>query len=195
MKIKDIINEQGFGSGFVKGLIGGLKPKAFQDIEQPSNTSGLSDKEAQARAYKAFGDLPGDEGEEAYKTPEQRKRSTAAQKEKAELTQKIAQSKKLKKDLGLAARAAIMQPQTQQASSDYDSNVPPQGQRLAVSNPQGNAKFYKYPDGRWTDEFGTVMPSSSHEALERFADAAGQIEPVTVKGTTGFKLKGARRAK
>ena len=67
---------------------------------------------------------------------------------------------------------------------DTAQNIPA-GHRLVVTNPQKTAKFYKYPNGQWTDEFGTVMPGSSHAALNQFADAAGRMEKVPTKGKTG----------
>ena len=79
---------------------------------------------------------------------------------------------------------------------DTATNIPA-GHRLVVQNPQGNATFYKYPNGQWTDEYGTSMPTSAHEALNRFADAAGRMEKIPTPsksgkaGVQGFK-KGGR---
>ncbi len=75
---------------------------------------------------------------------------------------------------------------------DSAENIP-QGSRLAVQNPQKTATFYKYSDGKWYDEFGTLMPKTSWDALEAFADSgAGRIEKIPPRGISGFRTRGRK---
>jgi hypothetical protein len=89
-----------------------------------------------------------------------------------------------------------MQVRTAYGAGD-DPNVTaqniPQGSRLRTTNPQNTETFYKYPNGTWTDERGTVMPKASWDALEAFADSSGQIEKMAPSGVKGFRTGQARR--
>jgi len=90
------------------------------------------------------------------------------------------------------------QMQVRTAHGADDPNVTaqniPQGHRLRINNPQNTETFYKYPNGTWTDERGTVMPKAAWDALEAFADSGpGRIEKMAPSGVKGFRTGQARR--
>jgi len=190
MKIKDIIGE-GFMSGFAKGFLGGLKPKVFQDIEQ-AQQSGLQSlppniKDTAILAYKKFGDNPESDypGAAGWIPPDAFGPMVNAQATALGKDPEPPPKPKTKQRL-----RSLFQPEPTTASepSDDSSLSIPQGQRIAVMNPQKNATFYKYSDGRWTDEYGQVMPTASHGALNKFADTAGRMEPIpSKKSISGFR--------
>lgn len=200
VKIKDIIKE-GLGSNLlnvVKGFGSGLKPQIFQDIKQTKPGPEMSDLEAAQAAYEKFGNAPPRDkdspygwatGASSWLSDEQLKARQDAAKEKSLQNKEAA--KKLAKQMKQQTKAKTQQPASPMASPAAAASNIPKGHRIAVTNPQGNATFYKYPDGRWTDEFGNAMPSGAHGALNQFADAAGRMEPIPAS-TGGYKARGSR---
>jgi hypothetical protein len=205
MKIKDIVNE-GIVSGvkdFALGFGKAITPRALKPVidagKAPIDPTEL---ELAAAAYKKFGEVPDDQGqptnygEYGWLTPEQLKPRVAAAKAKS---LEKGDAAKIAKKTAAAAKAALQQKSTAPADSPAYGAGPgqkiPQGQRIAVTNPQGNATFYKYPDGRWTDEFGTIVPAAAHGTLNQFADTRGRMEPLPTQTTSGFKPKRGRRAR
>ena len=206
MKIKDIVNE-GIVSGvkdFALGFGKAVAPRALKPVidagKAPIDPTEL---ELSAAAYKQFGEVPNEQGkatnygEYGWLTPEELERRVAAAKAKEQAKKSAAE--KIAKKTAAAAKAALQKSAAPADSPAYGAGpgqkVPP-GQRIAVSNPQGNATFYKYPDGRWTDEYGTIMPAAAHGALDQFADTRGRMEPVSTQPKTGtFRTKRGRSAR
>lgn len=210
MKIKDIVSE-GFWQGakeIGKSALAAIPSRQMQDVLQsvkkPPPGKALSDLEAAQAAYAKFGEPPPRAKDSPYAfasgaagwlTDEQLQARIDAAKEKALQKKQIgaAFAKKTKQQ----ARQAVQQPASPTDMPDVGPANIPQGYRIVVQNPQKNATFYKYPDGRWTDEYGNAMPSGAHGALEQFADAAGRMEQMpqtSTPGMRGFK-RGARRAR
>ena len=206
VKIKDIVNE-GIVSGakdFALGFGKAITPRALKPVIDAGKTPIDPDEtELAAAAYKQFGEVPDDQGkpthygEYGWLTPEELKRRVAAGRAKSLEKGEIA---KMAKKTAAAAKAALQQKSTAPADSPAygagpGQKVPP-GQRIAVTNPQGNATFYKYPDGRWIDEYGTIMPAAAHGALDQFADTRGRMEAVPTQPKTGtFRTKRGGRAR
>lgn len=91
-----------------------------------------------------------------------------------------------------SSTTASGEPQPLPSTVDTIQNIP-DGHRLVVTNPQKNATFYKYPNGQWTDEWGSVMPRGAYDTLDRFADAGGRIEKVSKpRGSASSKVTGFR---
>lgn len=198
MKIKDIVNENevGFWSGLGKSLL----PQALRTVADAGPTYvEPTELELAAAAYKKFGEVPNKEGkatnygEYGWLTPEQVEQRVAAAKAKSQTKGNLA------KKTAAAAKAALTKSTAPTDRPEYGAGPGqkvPQGQRIAVTNPQGNARFYKYPDGRWTDEYGTIMPAAAHGALDQFADTQGRMEPVPTQPKTGtFRTKRGRSAR
>jgi hypothetical protein len=199
VKIKDVVNEAGFWQGakqFAKGALGALPSQTMQnilrDIKKPDSAPKPTDIELAKGAYKMFGD-PSDNAENwaNWLTPEQIQQR--AEQAKQEKQKKLAAAKAFAQKTSQAAKTALQQPPAE--SPLYGATNIPRGHRIAVTNPQGNATFYKYPDGRWTDEYGTIMPSASHGALDQFADTRGSMEILPAQKVGGFKPKRGRRAR
>jgi hypothetical protein len=196
VKIKDILSE-GFWQGakeFGKGALAALPSQTMQtvlrDIKKPVSTAEPTDIELAKAAHKKFAD-PSDNAENwaNWLTPEQlqqREQQAVLQKQK-----KLAVAKAFAQKTAQAAKTALQQPPEE--SPEYGVSKVPQGYRIAVTNPQGNATFYKYPDGRWTDEYGAPMPSTSHGALDGFADTRGRMETLPSQKVSGFKPKRGRK--
>jgi len=199
VKIKDIINEQGFWSNFGKALL----PKSIKTAIDPDDLPiNYLEKELANLAYKKFGGAPGleDFKELGWLQPERFSRLVTPKPNEVD-AKKLAKLAKQTRDIAKKEITKQKQPQTKSSSmpasdsaSASASNIPT-GQRLAVTNPQRNATFYKYPDGRWTDEFGTVMPAGSHGALDQFADAGGRIESIPTSGKSAYQSRGGRRGR
>lgn len=201
VKIKDIVNEGLWQSAkeFGKGVISALPSQQMQDvlrsIKKAPGGAAMTDLEAAQAAYDKFGDAPPRpkdspyaqaSGAAAWLTDDQLRALAAAK-------NKQPTKKSAKKTSQTNRPAATQNVSPANMPSASAANIP-QGHRIVVRNPQGNATFYKYPDGRWTDEFGNAMPSGAHGALEQFADTAGRMEQTPTKSVSGFKPRGARRA-
>jgi hypothetical protein len=198
VKIKDVINEAGFLKSFGTGMLPTTMQTVIGDIKKPTKGPDPTDIELAQAAYEKFGPAPGKEnlGSVGWLTDEQFRERINAAKEKA-LQNKRAAEKFAKKTAQSAKAAAQQTGSPADMPTATPTNIP-QGHRIVVQNPQRNATFYKYPDGRWTDEYGTVMPAAAHGALEQIADTAGRMEQVPglkpAAGVRGFK-RGARRAR
>jgi hypothetical protein len=211
VKIKDIVNE-GILSGakdFALGFGKAITPRALKPVIDASKGSmDPTETELAAAAYKQFGEVPDEQGkatnygEYGWLTPEEIERRLAAV--KAEKQAKKSDAEKIAKKTAAAAKAASQKTAPQKSSAETDSPAygagpgqkVPGGQRIAVTNPQGNATFYKYPDGRWTDEYGTIMPAAAHGALDQYADTRGRMEAIPTQSKTGtFRTKRGSRAK
>lgn len=198
MKVRDIVNEAGFWQGLSKGLLPGAVQNITGQIKKPTVGPDPTDLELAQQAYEKFGAAPGKEtlGAVGWLTDEQFRERINAAKEKALQNKKAAEQ--FAKKTAQSAKAAAQQAAGPADMSTATPTNIPQGHRIVVQNPQRNATFYKYPDGRWTDEYGTVMPAAAHGALEQFADTAGRMEQVPGSkppaGVRGFK-RGARRAR
>lgn len=210
MKIKDILSEgfwQGakeFGAGALAALPSASMQAVLSNVKKAPGGKDLTDLEAAQAAYNKFGDAPARpkdspfgfaSGKDAWLTDKQLQARIDAAKEKKLKNKQEAQ--KFAKKTAQLARTAMQQPASPADMPSAGAGNIPQGYRITVQNPQKNATFYKYPDGRWTDEYGNVMPSGAHGALEQFADTAGRMEQMpqaSTPGVRGFK-RGARRAR
>lgn len=206
MKIKDIISE-GFWSSFGKALL----PSALQkvaDIKDPQAEPSQTD--LALKAQRMFGDNPESpmKGFMGWVDPsqvsvlstiadqkKQRDDRIKAELEKAKQATKATNISKDKQTKGNKNRLKNIM--TGASSSDNTATAAsiPAGQRIKVTNPQGNATFYKYPGGKWTDEFGTLMPQSSHAALDQFADSGGRMEQIPTATKTAYQGRGGRRGR
>lgn len=187
MKIKDIINEQGFGSGFVSGVLGGLKPKIFRDIEQTKVGPDLTSAQTAMQAHKEFGDnpeskLPGFLGwlsDQERDELERQAKKVQKQKDK----EKIAKGKeKLKKDiLGKFDQFGI--------KSSAATQPPPPQVRLS------SGEFITKYGGLWYNEQGqqVTAPSDIASLERRVQKPSGQAQMATTKNVPvnlpGYKGK------
>jgi len=205
VKIKDIVNE-GIVSG-VKDLALGfgkaIAPRALKPVIDAGKAPiDPTETELAAAAYKQFGEVPDEQGkstnygEYGWLTPEQLAPRVAAARAKS---LEKGDTAKIAKKTVAAAKAALQKSAAPADRPEYGAGPGqkvPGGQRIAVTNPQGNATFYKYPDGRWTDEYGTIMPAAAHGALDQYADTRGRMEAIPTQSKTGtFRTKRGRRAK
>lgn len=201
MKIKEILSEQngGFWSSFGKALL----PKAIKTaLDKESSQRNLTQDELARLAYNKFGPAPGleDFGHAGWLEPEHFSRlvtpkpSEVDAKKLAKLAKQTRKAAK-EKDAVMKMLPSKSAPAPAAEKATISATNIPAGQRLTVTNPQGNAKFYKYPDGRWTDEFGITMPGGSHQALNQFADTAGRIEPIPATGKSVYQSRGGRRGR
>lgn len=219
MKIKDIINEQGFWSSFGKALLPSALRKVA-DTDQP--TGEPSDDQLIKKTGEMFGLAP--DAEKVYNKIKQKGQRSPAQlqdfykelmkkgwetpyqRSQSDQEKRAAEKEEnLRKQLALQtskqARKAVLPPNTTNTKQTKSSaQIPtaadiPTGQRIRVTNPQGNATFYKYPGGKWTDEFGTAMPRSAHGALDQFADAGGRMEQIPAATKTAYQGRGGRRGR
>lgn len=172
MKIKDIISE---AAGFRSGLLKSLMPSALRKVvDTPKIRPEPREIDLAKAAYDQFGDAPDREGMKHVGWLTDKGLKSIANdyaNVNADEIERLAQQTKA------AAQAAIKEPKILTSPETTAENIP-SGYRIAVKNPQGNATFYKYPGGRWTDESGVVMPSSSHAALDQFADTRGTMEKI-----------------
>ena len=201
MKIKEILYEQngGFWSSFGKALL----PKAIKTaLDKESSQRNLTQDELARLAYNKFGPAPGleDFGHVGWLEPERFSRlvtpkpSEVDAKKLAKLAKQTRKTAK-EKDAVMKMLPSKSAPAPAAEKATITATNIPAGQRIKVTNPQGNATFYKYPGGKWTDEFGTLMPKSSHTALDQFADSGGRMEQIPIATKTAYQGRGGRRGR
>jgi len=206
VKIKDIINEQGFWSSFGKALL----PSALRKVADADQPTGDPGEIALAqKAQKMFGDNPESPlpGFMSWMSPKQQMdlvNQKAKEKKDAErkaamqaaATQAQEKEKALTRKQSKGLQNLVRDIKQGKAPGDLaTASDIPTGQRIRVTNPQGNATFYKYPGGKWTDEFGTAMPRSAHGALDQFADSGGRMEQIPAATKTAYQGRGGRRGR
>lgn len=206
MKIKDIIIEQetvtgpsgvnsfkiiknnpgAFAKGFIGGLVSGLKPKAFQDIEKPKGGPDLLDPLAiAARGAQNLGDNPEEpeyKGIMGWLPPERlRDAETQKKKNKEKKDKKIKSSDAAKKfaelERGLPDMVSGKTPASAPAPSVTRTTAPPPQVRL----PSG--EFITKYGGSWYNELGQQVtnPSDIASLERRVQKPAGQTQMATTK--------------
>lgn len=184
MKVKDIIKEA-FGRTYARDpdsgqIIKDPKTNRPKTVSDPNSfTTGLQD--IMSKYSQDIGSYwhklkPTQYTKAQAQEPTAEPAAASTAEPAAEPAEKKPQDIVVPKPRNIKARPTPVEPVEQ--PYELGSMEVPAGQRISVQNPQRSATFYKYPNGRWFNEFNQPMPSHTWDQLNQMANAEGAMEAI-----------------